>query len=146
MSFGPVRSWKVPASDAAGHKVVTLRMLLSHTAGINVPGFAGYSAGRKVPTTRQVLDGVLPANTPPIRVVSEPGVKCEYSGGGYTIVQKLIEDENGQAFPAAMRELVLDRIPMKSSTFEQRLPDARSRGAASGHGADGAPIPGRWNA
>ena len=34
---------------------------------------------------------------------------------------------------------------MKASTFEQPLPNVRSKQAASGHNSDGAPIPGRWH-
>jgi CubicO group peptidase (beta-lactamase class C family) len=37
-------SWKVPASDAAPGAVVTLRELITHTAGMTVHGFPGYAA------------------------------------------------------------------------------------------------------
>ena len=69
--------WKVPASDKAEGKPVTLRELLSHTAGINVHGFPGYAAGTPVPTTLQVLDGTQPATNPPIRVEQVPGKQWE---------------------------------------------------------------------
>ena len=38
-------SWKLPASAAASGAVVTLRELLTHTAGLTVHGFPGYAAG-----------------------------------------------------------------------------------------------------
>jgi hypothetical protein len=47
---------------------VTLRELLSHTAGTNIQGFPDYVAGAPVPTTLQVLDGAPPATNPPVRV------------------------------------------------------------------------------
>jgi len=140
-----LRSWKVPPSEAAHGKPVTLRGLLSHSAGLNVHGFPGYSLGATVPSLLQVLDGQSPANTPPIRVVFEPGTKHQYSGGGFCIVQQLIEDVSGQSFPEAMRELVLDRITMKVSTFEQPLPSERVSSAATAHETDGHPISGRWH-
>ncbi len=60
-------SWKLPASTAAPGAVVTLRELLTHTAGLTVHGFPGYAAGEPVPTLVQVLNGEKPANTEPIR-------------------------------------------------------------------------------
>ncbi len=140
-----LRSWKVPSSPAAKGKPVTLRGLLSHSAGLNVHGFGGYTAGAPRPTLRQVLDGQRPANSPPVRIGWEPGVKVQYSGGGYCVVQQLIEDVTGKPFPAAMKALVLDRIGMTASTYEQPIPAARADRTASGHGADGAPIAGRWH-
>ena len=53
--------WKLPLSDKSEGKPVTLRELLSHTAGTNIHGFPGYAAGAPVPTTLQVLDGIPPA-------------------------------------------------------------------------------------
>jgi CubicO group peptidase (beta-lactamase class C family) len=63
-----LRSWRLPASDLAKTQKVTLRRLLSHSAGMTVHGFAGYAAGEKVPTLVEVLNGAAPANSAPIRV------------------------------------------------------------------------------
>jgi CubicO group peptidase (beta-lactamase class C family) len=120
-----LRSWKVPGSET-----VTLRRLLSHTAGLTVHGFRGYAPGEPVPTLRQILDGASPANSGAIRVDIPPGSKHRYSGGGYTVLQQLIEDVTGKPFPEAARELVLAPLGMKNSTYEQPLP-ARLRGRAA---------------
>src|SRR5688500_4617901 len=50
-------AWKVPESPYTAQKKVTLRQLLSHTAGLTVSGFPGYMAGKPVPATVQILNG-----------------------------------------------------------------------------------------
>jgi CubicO group peptidase (beta-lactamase class C family) len=137
-------SWKVPENEFTGNKKVTLRGLLSHTAGVNVPSFIGYLSGEPVPTLLQVLDGVKPAKTPPIRVDSVPGSGFRYSGGGYTIVQQLLIDVEKKPFPDLMRELVFKPLKMKHSTFEQSLPKDLITTAAAGHNSKGEKPPGRW--
>src|SRR6185312_6405282 len=97
-------SWKLPASDAAKGKAITLRHLLTHTGGTTVSGFPGYAAGVTVPSTPQVLTGGPPANTPAVRIDAEPGVAWRYSGGGFTIMQLAAMDVSGKTFPALMRD------------------------------------------
>ena len=91
-----LRSWQVPDNEHTREQLVTLRGLLSHTAGLSVLGFRGYAAGEDVPTLRQVLDGKPPANSEPVRVMREPGTSFSYSGGGYTVMQQLLEDVTGE--------------------------------------------------
>ena len=76
-------SWHVPANDLDKDHPVTLRGLLSMTAGIGVPGFLGYELGAPLPTLTQILDGTPPANSPPVTVIAVPGNAYHYSGGGY---------------------------------------------------------------
>ena len=52
-----LKSWTIPASPLSAQHPVTLRQLLSHTAGMTVHGFPGYAAGMSVPTVVQVLNG-----------------------------------------------------------------------------------------
>src|SRR5215471_3300393 len=85
-------SWKIPPSAAAPGAVVTLRELLTHTAGLTGQGFPGYATGAPVPTLVQILNGEKPANTAPIRLEATPGSQWKYSGGGYTVVQQLMLD------------------------------------------------------
>lgn len=141
-----LRSWKLPAvGGGTWQPCVTLRQLLSHTGGVTVHGFYGYRPDRPIPTLRQVLDGVPPANSAPIRVDTVPGLTFRYSGDGYTIVQQLVMGVTGSPFPELMRELVLDPLGMRASTFAQPLPEDRRAEAASAHRNGAALVPGGWH-
>ena len=135
-------SWKVPASDAAPGAVVTLRELMTHTAGMTVHGFPGYAAGDPVPTLVQVLNGEKPANTPAVRIETPPGTKWNYSGGGITIMQQLMIDVAHEPFPKLMHDTVLAPIGMTHSTYEQPLPAALLPPAATPYDGNDKPIPG----
>jgi CubicO group peptidase (beta-lactamase class C family) len=138
-------TWKVPENEFIREKKVTLRGLLSHTAGLTVHGFPGYATDERVPTLVQVLDGAKPANTSPVRVDILPGSRWRYSGGGYTIMQQLIVDVTGKPFPQFMQEAVLGPLGMQDSTFEQPLPAGKAKLTASGHLQDRSPVKGRWH-
>ena len=138
-------SWKVPDNKFTATEKVTLRRIVSHTAGLTVHGFPGYATTDPIPTVVQVLDGAKPANTAPVRVDTTPGAIERYSGGGTTIMQQLLVDVTGKPFPALMEELVLGPVGMTSSTYEQPIPAARASEAAHAHTQDGKPIPGGWH-
>lgn len=64
--------WKLPENEFTAQQKVTLKHLLSHSGGTTVQGFRGYEIDQKLPTLLQVLDGVAPANSSPIRVDQAP--------------------------------------------------------------------------
>lgn len=138
-------TWKVPENEFTSEQKVTLRRLLSHTAGLTVHGFPGYALDETVPTLVQVLNGEKPANTEPIRVDFVPGTKWSYSGGGTLIAQQLMIDVTGKSFPQLMQEIVFDKIGMHDSTYEQPLPPDRHKMAASGTYWNGEVVPGKWH-
>jgi CubicO group peptidase (beta-lactamase class C family) len=139
-------SWKVPDTSFTATEKVTLRRLLSHSAGLTVHGFPGYAAGAPVPTVVQILDGVRPpANTAPVRVNVLPGSLWRYSGGGFTVMQQALIDLTGKDFPALARELVLTPAGMKSSGYEQPLPEAKRGLAAIAHRGNGSVVAGEWH-
>jgi CubicO group peptidase (beta-lactamase class C family) len=138
-----LRSWKVADTELAKSEPVTLRRLLSHTAGLTVHGFRGYASNEQVPTLVQLLNGEPPSNSKRIEVDVPPGSRHRYSGGGYSVAQQLMIDVTGQPFPDLMRELVLAPAGMKDSTYEQPLPSSRLGAAATGHRASGDPIAGK---
>lgn len=135
-------SWKVPGSPAANGKPVTLREILTHTAGFTVHGFPGYAKGDPIPTLVQILNGEKPANTPPIRIESEPGSKWNYSGGGYVVMQQVVLDTTKEPFPKLIHDTVLAPIGMTHSTYEQPLPAAMQPSAATPYAVDGTAVKG----
>ena len=140
-----LRSWTLPPSDFTATHPVTLRGLLSHTAGLTVHGFPGYAVTETVPTLVQVLNGVAPANTPAIRNDAVPGGTWNYSGGGYTIMQQMVVDVTGAPFPNVMRDNVLRPLGMDRSSYEQPLPPSMAAHTAAGHYPNGSLVHGRWH-
>lgn len=139
-----LRNWHIPA-NADGQPRITLRHLLSHTAGTTVHGFPGYQRDQPLPSLQQVLDGQTPANTEPVRVDAVPGAQFRYSGGGTSIVQQVMTDVTDQPFPSLMAELVLQPLGMVHSTYAQPLPEQFWPHAASGHDTDGSVVTGGWH-
>ena len=138
-----LRSWQIPA-NAGWQPHVSLRHLLGHGGGLTVHGFAGYRSGTALPSLRQILDGEAPANSDPVRVDILPGTRFRYSGGGYCVLQQLIEDVTGEGFADVLRRLVFDPAGMMDSTFAQPLPPERQGDAAEGHIVGGGAVPGGW--
>jgi len=68
-----------------------------------------------------------------------------YSGGGYCVLQQLLEDVSGQPFPQLMREQVLDPVKMAQSTFEQSPPEEQASRRSTAHDVEGQPISGDWH-
>ena len=142
---GKLISWKVPENWFTKRKKVTLRKLLSHSAGMTVHGFRGYAEGEKIPTLLQILDGKPPANNDPIRVDKTPGKAFRYSGGGFQVIQQLLEDIQKEPFSVIMQESVLKPCGMTSSAYELLLPEDRKDGAATAHNINGIPVVGKWH-
>lgn len=138
-----LKTWTLPDSPLLKDHPVTLRTLLSHSAGLNVGGFPGYPVGAPLPTVPQILDGVAPANNDPVRVQATPGSRWKYSGGGFVIAQLLMTEATDKPFPTLMRELVLTPVGMADSTYEAPLPERLQTSASTGHLLDGTPVPGK---
>jgi CubicO group peptidase (beta-lactamase class C family) len=135
--------WKIPDNEFANKLPVALKHLLNHSAGVTVHGFGGYPTGVPVPTVIQVLNGVIPANSAAVRVDMQPETQYRYSGGGYTVMQKLVSDVAWQDYPQAMQTLVLGPIGMTQSTYEHPLPAAKLKYAAAGYLPNQSPVVGK---
>lgn len=139
---------------------ITLRRLLSHTAGINVGGFYGYSSRHKNKLTtiiilkgnNELLSDKWPPpecsegipNNAPVKVTVNPGTEENYSGGGTTIIQKLIEDVAGESYPSLAKKLIFIPLNMNSSTFESLYPDGTPQSIQLGYDREGKPVEGGW--
>jgi len=133
---GYLKRWKVPENEFTRVEKVTLRRLLSHTAGLTVRGFRGYAEGEAVPTILQLLDGLPPANNAPVRVDRVPGTEIRYSGGGYTVLQCLLEDVMGRPYPELAAEFVFAPAGMTRSTFCPPCEDSLKGQTSMGHSVD----------
>lgn len=107
--------WHLPPSTF-NHDGVTLRRLLSHTAGLSLHGYPGFEPGEHLPTIEESLSGQTNGSGD-VRVIMEPGSKWEYSGGGYTIAQLMVEEVTGKKFNDYMQEAVFKPLGMTSSSY-----------------------------
>lgn len=139
-----LKTWKIPKNKFTQNTPVTLRELLSHTGGINIAGFNGYCNGEPIPSLKDLLTGHSPAKIPGVKVEREPGKEWSYSGGGYLILQQLIEDATGSSFSDYMKKTLFEPLGMIHSNFEEPLSKKNSTNAASGHDGKGIPIENKW--
>ncbi len=112
--------WQLPASEF-DNEAVTVRRLLSHTAGLTDGlGFGDYGAEETLPSLEDSLANPRASGgeTPAIAVGREPGSEWDYSGGGYLILELLIEEVTGLDFTTYMQRAVFDPIGMTRSTYE----------------------------
>ncbi len=123
------------------HVRLTLRDLLSHSAGINVHGFGGYDRSkRELPSTLDILNGK--GNSAKVRVELTPRAQVKYSGGGFVVAQAAVEGEVQAPFAAAMREWLIEPFGLSHSTFEQPIAPVHAGFAAGGVARGGVPVPG----
>lgn len=140
-----LKSWQLPENELTRNNPVTLRRIMSHSAGLTVHGFPGYKPGDPLPAIPQILDGQAPANTGAVRVDLAPGTRFRYSGGGTVILGLAMTDTTGLPFAQLMEEKVLKPLGMAHSTFLQPLPPDRLAGAAMAHGSLGLPVEGKYH-
>jgi CubicO group peptidase (beta-lactamase class C family) len=132
-------SWQVPENEFTAKEKVTLRRLLSHSAGFTDDyGFAGYAPGGPLPTLRQMLDARPPANhTKPLVPGAVPGTVVRYSGGGYLVVQQLVEDLTGRPFAAYVEAEIFRKLGLAQSTYHFYPDRELARPVARGHYGNG---------
>ncbi len=139
-----LKEWKVPDNPFTKEEKVTLRRLLTHTAGLTVHGFPGYEHDEEIPSVAAVLDGE--GNTDAVRVDTFPGSIWRYSGGGYTVMQQMVEDVSGEDFATFVQEEVLTPLGMDHSTYVQPLPESfHDNASAAFDGGEAVMAEGLWN-
>jgi CubicO group peptidase (beta-lactamase class C family) len=92
---------------------VTPRRLISHTAGLTVPGFKDYEQSVPLPSLVEMLEGKN-QDDGAVFIKWEPGTTNVYSGGGFVIAQMIIEDVSGQPFAEFMRREVAKPLGISS--------------------------------
>lgn len=132
-----LEDWSLPneSGDPA-----TLRELLSHTAGVSVPSYPGFEKGAELPSLKEILEGAPNAYSAPVAVIGSQG-EYAYSGGGYMVVQKIIEDVAASSFSEFMDARVFAPTGMTASSFDQ-YPDAEA--VVFGHDWRGARLDDGW--
>ncbi|MEO1041645.1 MAG: serine hydrolase domain-containing protein [Pseudomonadota bacterium] len=137
--------WRLPPSafDPDG---VTARRLLSHMAGLDDGlGYDGFLIEDDVQTLEDSLTKALdasPGNSGIVKIGHQPGLEWQYSGGGYTLLQLMIEEVSGQSFAAFMTERVFQPLSMVNTTFDHR--QALERGLAENFDENGRTEEFRW--
>ena len=109
--------WKLPQSSFDVSKV-TLRRILSHTAGLSVHGYGGSEQGAKLLSLEESLSGKTKRNRESVSVIMEPGTKWKYSGGGYTLAQLLLEERTKENFAEYMRKNVFKPLGLNHSNYD----------------------------
>ncbi len=138
-----LRDWQIPDSKFTTDEKVTLRRLLTHTAGMTVHGFPGYQQTDSFPSITTVLNG--DGNTDAIYVDTIPGSIWRYSGGGYTVMEKVVEDISGLPLEEYMSQNILSQMSMTNSTYEQPLGDKYQANASAAYDNKGEIIEGLWH-
>lgn len=114
-----LRRWKLADTEFSADQV-TVRRLLSHTAGLTDGlGFGDYLPDELVPSIEESL--ASPRASSGKRVIIAPGSMAgefDYSGGGYLILQLLIEEVSGEDFSDYIQQAIFQPLGMSRSTYE----------------------------
>lgn len=137
--------WRLPESSF-DNDGVTVRRLLSHTSGLDDGlGYAGFARREDVESLEASLaqaSDASPGRSGVVRVGQEPGAGWAYSGGGYTLLQLLIEEVSGQSFATFMEAEVFEPLGLNHTTFDHAA--AERMGLAENYATDGTAEPLRW--
>lgn len=113
--------WQLPPSEF-NHEDVTVRRLLSHTAGLTDGlGYSGFEASELVQSIEQSLTKAADADegvSGEVRVGIKPGSEFRYSGGGYTLLQLVVEEVSGESFASYMKKNIFTPLKMLHSSYE----------------------------
>lgn len=146
-------SWRVPENENTRAEKVTLRRLLSHSAGLEdgltnrgpadpMPAYVTFGDRAPGVTLQQLLEGLPEEGIQPTRVANIPGSGFRYTNADYAILELLVEDRISQPFEDFMQAAVLDRLGMAYSSYQQPLPGHLRALCASEHMLDGKTVEG----
>lgn len=138
-----IKNWELNYNKKANGKKVSLANILSHTAGLTPSGFNGYKEGINLPSTLQILNGKVNCNSSRVRLTSEPGLEFQYSGGGTTITQYILEENINTSYDVHMKNEILNPLGMINSFYTQPPPE--NKALSTGHWTKGTPVKGKFH-
>jgi CubicO group peptidase (beta-lactamase class C family) len=140
-----MKNWQIPSNNFGNGNDITVLDLLTHSAGTSVSGFEGYKSGSEIPTVVEILNGTKPSNSAKIELIATPKQQYAYSGGGFTILQNIMDQVNPTAkFDETMKKLVLNPCNMSQSFFGA-MPENKQHKAATGYSWSGVAMPSKWH-
>jgi len=140
-----LKRWEIPDNGRFSGDAITVRQLLTHSAGLSASFFPGYRPGDKLPNSlSSMLNGEPPTTSERVEPILGPGAQWQYSGGGLLVVQLLIEDVTGQDFAAFMQSTVLTPLQMADSSYVSPYPEELRPVSAMGYSQDGTMVPGGY--
>jgi CubicO group peptidase (beta-lactamase class C family) len=139
-----LKTWRFPAEFEPGPGGVTLRALLSQSAGLSDQILTGYGPDDALPSLAQILSGDKPAKNGPLWVPPRMSVRLRawLSEAGYVVVQQLLEDLTGRPFPALVAERIFKPLGLLRSFLGSGLTGDLRPEAAVGFLREGKPVPG----
>lgn len=137
-----LRGWSLPSHRRGSFDpaVVTIRRVLSHSSGLSIPIIGWNPPGSATP----ILDVLNAEHTPESTLRLEaPHGPMHYSGGGYALLQLLIEEVTGLSYAEAARRYVLDPLRMTASGIQSGAspPPGVAPNLATRHGLQNEPLP-----
>ncbi|MBM3295850.1 MAG: beta-lactamase family protein [Candidatus Aminicenantes bacterium] len=141
-----LKSWSFPPEAGLDAPRLTIRRLLTHSAGLSDQPLPGYQRDDPIPTLSQMLDGEPPARNGPLWIPPVRGSisRTRYAEAGFVILEQLLEDAAGKPFDVLARELVFEPLGLGGSLFEPGAPGFLEGRAAAGHLREGRPVAGGW--
>lgn len=132
--------WHLPAGTF-NSRDVTARRLLSHTAGLTDGlGFGEYRRGETMPTLEQELAAPRTSTgqrAGPVSIGIQPGAEFRYSGGGYLMLELLVEEISGEPFETFVTRELLQPLGMSHSGYADL---AATGNSAESYDAEGRPV------
>jgi CubicO group peptidase (beta-lactamase class C family) len=126
----PISSYLTPEQLTRFNSIsaqITARQLLSHTSGLAFRSVSEYWPGDSIPTLEDELGRKSANGAPVLRQTTPPGSEWSYSGGGYGLLQVIIENVSGKPFAQYMGDAMLKPLGMNHSFFGNPETDAPPR-------------------
>lgn len=115
ISLDTLVSELLPELDLPGVKI---SHLMSHSA-LNLHYVNGVPANLKMPPISAFINGNAEYGYEAIKVINPPGEKFQYSGGGFLVLEYLIEKLEGKSIFEITRPF-LDSLEMQEWSFDQK--------------------------